>query len=41
VVIGVWLQILRVLSVITLFLLALVFIVLEVFLQLRERNANY
>lgn len=40
-VIGVWLQILRVLSVVTLFLLALVFIVLEVFLQLRERNANY
>jgi hypothetical protein len=40
-VIVVWLQMLRVLSVVTLFLLALVFIVLEVFLQLRERNANY
>ncbi len=40
-VIVVWLQILRVLSVVILFLLALVFIVLEVFLQLRERNANY
>jgi hypothetical protein len=41
VVIVVWLQILRVLSVIMLFLLALVFVVLEVFLQMRERNANY
>ncbi len=41
VVIGVWLQILRVLSVATLVLLALVFVVLEVFLQMRERNANY
>ncbi|MCL4254837.1 MAG: hypothetical protein KJ043_13820 [Anaerolineae bacterium] len=40
-VITVWLQILRALSVVTLFLLALVFIVLEVFLQMRERNANY
>lgn len=40
-VITVWLQILRALSVVTLFLLALVFVVLEVFLQMRERNANY
>lgn len=40
-VIAVWLQILRALSAVTLFLLALVFIVLEVFLQMRERNANY
>ncbi|PJF29941.1 MAG: hypothetical protein CUN52_05810 [Phototrophicales bacterium] len=40
-VITVWLQILRGLSLATIFLLALVFIVLEVFLQMRERNANY
>lgn len=41
VVICVWLQILRALSLATLLLLALVFIVLEVFLQMRERHVNY